>query len=290
MGVKKWIDLQLHPEKLAENPTLETTLAPLETLHLSQRETESTYPTPQMIRAVATGRQPLPDDPIARAAVERLTRRFKVKKDEKDTDPMQPAVPLEKLLTAAQIKTLRTGTPAQKKETLAAIPAEQMDDVVIAMPQGLRGQLMPVAPESLRRKLLLSNNPATGHRLRSGGGKNLPRHPQQPPVAGADGGLLVQPTSTSSWTKVVTATWFPPMNARQSARTCLDISASFLNLPRVPPQCCSIWTTGRAWRPMLRAAPPKAGASKHAVSTKITAANCWSSTRSASTEAIPRRT
>ncbi len=159
MGVKKWIDLQLRPEKIAENPQLEAKLAPLETLRMTQGQTEASYPTPQLIRAVAQGRQALPEDPIARAAVERLARRFKVKKDQTDGDPMQPAVPLEKLLTQAQIKTLRTGTADQKRELLASIPPEQIDDVVIALPQGLRGQLMPVAPESLRRKLMLSNAP-----------------------------------------------------------------------------------------------------------------------------------
>src|SRR5580692_841374 len=92
MGVKKWIDLQLHPEKIAENTELEAKLAPLETLRLSQGQTEATYPTPQMIRQVAQGRQPLPEDPIARAAVEKQVRRLKVKKDDKDPDPMQPAV------------------------------------------------------------------------------------------------------------------------------------------------------------------------------------------------------
>src|ERR1700685_989771 len=84
MGVKKWIELQLHPEKIAENPALEAKLAPLETLRLTQGETEASYPTPQMIRQVAQGRQPLPDDPIARAAVEKQVRRLKVKKDTKD--------------------------------------------------------------------------------------------------------------------------------------------------------------------------------------------------------------
>jgi len=159
MGAKKWIELQLHPEKIAENPALEAKLAPLETLRMTEGETEANYPTPQMIRAVSQGRQPLPDDPVARAAVERLARRFKVKKDEKDAGPMEAAVPLDKLLTQAQIKTLRTGTADQKQEVLAAIPREQIDDIVIAMPPPMRNQLMPIAPESLRRKLLLSNNP-----------------------------------------------------------------------------------------------------------------------------------
>jgi uncharacterized protein (DUF1800 family) len=159
MGVKKWIDLQLHPERIAENPALEAKLAPLETLRLTQGETEAGYPTPQMIRQVAQGRQPLPDDPVARAAVEKQVRGLKVKKDAKDNDPVQPAVPLQSLLTQAQIRALRNGKPEEKKEVLASIPAEQMDDVVIAMPPQLRNQLMAVAPESLRRKFMLSNAP-----------------------------------------------------------------------------------------------------------------------------------
>src|ERR1700729_579881 len=97
MGVKKWIELQLHPDKIAENSLLESKLVPLETLRMTQGETEAHYPTPQMIRAVAQGRQPLPEEPVARAAVQRLARRFKVKRDEKDADPMEPAVPLDKV-------------------------------------------------------------------------------------------------------------------------------------------------------------------------------------------------
>jgi len=159
MGVKKWIDLQLHPEKIVEDRALEVKLAPLETLRMTQGDTEASYPTPQMIRQVAQGRQPLPDDPVARAAVERQVRRIKVKKDEKDADPMEPAVPLDKLLTQAQIRTLRNGKPEEKKEVLASISQEQIDDVVIAMPPPMRNQLMPIAPESLRRKFMLSNTP-----------------------------------------------------------------------------------------------------------------------------------
>ncbi len=159
MGVKKWIELQLHPEKIAEDPALEAKLQPLETLRLTQGETEASYPTPQVIRQVAQGRQALPDDPIARAAVERQVRRLKVKKDTNDNDPVQPAVALDKLLTQEQIKTLRNGKPDDKRELLASIPEDQIDDVVIAMPQQLRNQLMAVAPETLRRKFMLSNAP-----------------------------------------------------------------------------------------------------------------------------------
>src|SRR6266403_565116 len=79
LGVKKWIDLQLHPERIKENPELAERLAPLESLRLSQADTERNYPNPQMIRAIAAGRQPMPEDRVTRAAVERVVRRFKVK-------------------------------------------------------------------------------------------------------------------------------------------------------------------------------------------------------------------
>src|ERR1700683_5465496 len=115
MGVKKWIDLQLHPERIAENPDLAQKLAPLESLRLSQSDTERTYPNPQMIRAIAAGRQPMPDDPVTRAAVERVVQRLKVKKDAADNGPLESAVPLEQLLTREQIRTLRTGTIEQRR-------------------------------------------------------------------------------------------------------------------------------------------------------------------------------
>src|SRR5260370_20088744 len=81
MGVKKWIDQQLHPEQIKENPELEAKLQPLESLRMTPLETVQHYPTQQMIRAIAEGRQPLPDDPLLRASVERLITRYKTKKD-----------------------------------------------------------------------------------------------------------------------------------------------------------------------------------------------------------------
>src|SRR5712691_8137813 len=118
MGVKKWIDLQLHPERIAENPELAQKLAPLESLRLSQADTKRTYPNPQMIRAIAAGRQAMPEDPVTRAAVERVIQRFKAKKDAADTRPLEPAVALDQLLTREQIRTLRTGTVEQKRTVI----------------------------------------------------------------------------------------------------------------------------------------------------------------------------
>src|SRR5262245_20215921 len=35
LGIDKWIDLQMHPERNAENPVLETKLKPLQTMQLA---------------------------------------------------------------------------------------------------------------------------------------------------------------------------------------------------------------------------------------------------------------
>src|SRR5580704_13818642 len=82
VGLKKWVDQQLHPDRLAENPILETHLQELESLHMTPLETLQHYPQQSMIRAIANGRQPMPDDPLLRASVERLIVRYRVKQAE----------------------------------------------------------------------------------------------------------------------------------------------------------------------------------------------------------------
>jgi uncharacterized protein (DUF1800 family) len=160
IGLKKWIDLQLHPERIKENPELARRLEPLESLRMTQAEVVRHYPPPQLIRAVANGRQPLPEDPVLRAAVERLIRRYKAKRaqNEKD-DTIEPAKTIADLLPAAQIRTLRAGTPAEKRELIASLSPDQLEDAIIAMPPNLRQQLMGAAPEDVRRKIMLLNSP-----------------------------------------------------------------------------------------------------------------------------------
>jgi uncharacterized protein (DUF1800 family) len=44
LGLQKWIDLQLHPERIPENPDLEARLAPLDTLAMTAAEMARKYP------------------------------------------------------------------------------------------------------------------------------------------------------------------------------------------------------------------------------------------------------
>ena len=60
MGLKKWIDLQLHPERIAENPEVAARLQPLESLHMSPAEIATNYPPPVVVLAMTKGLLPLP--------------------------------------------------------------------------------------------------------------------------------------------------------------------------------------------------------------------------------------
>lgn len=52
-GVEKWIELQLHPERIAENPVLNAKLKPLETLRMEPAEILKEY-SPQRMAPMFT--------------------------------------------------------------------------------------------------------------------------------------------------------------------------------------------------------------------------------------------
>src|SRR5208283_2921237 len=69
MGLDKWIDLQLHPEKI-DDSAIEAKLAPFRTLQMNTRE-------------VAEGKMAMPRDPTRRAVYEAQVQRYEDKRDRK---------------------------------------------------------------------------------------------------------------------------------------------------------------------------------------------------------------
>ena len=62
LGLAKWMELQLHPEQITENPVLEERLKPLDSLRLTLPEVVKKYPPAQtkaMMMAVRTLSTPL---------------------------------------------------------------------------------------------------------------------------------------------------------------------------------------------------------------------------------------
>jgi len=156
MGVKKWIDRQLHPDRITENPVLESKLAPLDTLRMTSAEMARIYPPPQLIKAMVEGKIPYPADAERRRIIEKLARRYKNQLGQNDGE--KPT--LENVgLTEEQQRILRKGAPEEKLKVFDALLDEQKDEVLEAMPQGARIQLFTVAPPDLRRTIQKTTGP-----------------------------------------------------------------------------------------------------------------------------------
>ena len=66
MGVDKWIELQLHPDKI-DDSALDARLAAFPTLRMRTREIVENFPPEQVIKQIADGKAALPRDPTERA-------------------------------------------------------------------------------------------------------------------------------------------------------------------------------------------------------------------------------
>ena len=82
IGVDRWIDRQLHPEKI-NDAALESRLAPFRTLRMDAREMMQDYPSPEMVRAVMNGKKSLPSDPMKRAIYQDQIERMEQKQEHK---------------------------------------------------------------------------------------------------------------------------------------------------------------------------------------------------------------
>ncbi|HZQ92148.1 MAG TPA: DUF1800 domain-containing protein [Terriglobales bacterium] len=82
MGVDKWIEQQLHPESI-DDGQLEARLSGFRTLKMDSRTLAQNFPPPQVIKAVAQGRRPLPNDPEKRAVYESAIDRYEQRREKK---------------------------------------------------------------------------------------------------------------------------------------------------------------------------------------------------------------
>jgi uncharacterized protein (DUF1800 family) len=158
MGLKKWIDLQLHPYRIPENPVLEAKLAPLDSLSMSTQTLVENYPEPQMVRRMLKGGLPFPSDPARRLLLEKVADRFE--RRQKSSDPPPSADDeMTALLTPDQIRGLRAGTAEERMATFETVAPWRQDEVLLVLPQGIRQAMFPAAPPDLRRKIDLANGP-----------------------------------------------------------------------------------------------------------------------------------
>src|SRR5450759_4179079 len=113
MGLKKWIDRQLHPENISENAALAEKLKTLDTLTMSSAELVRNYPTPQMVRQMVNGQIPFPADPDRKLMLTKLMERYEERQakggDAAAAPNMANGKALSEMLSAQQLRSLRQG-------------------------------------------------------------------------------------------------------------------------------------------------------------------------------------
>jgi uncharacterized protein (DUF1800 family) len=101
VGVTKWIDLQLHPESIPENPALEKRLAPLKTLRMSLADVVKEYTPAQNAPFIAPFQQ------------------------------------LNTLLTDEERRKVLNGTAEERTAVLKSLDPEKRKQILVALPQNV---------------------------------------------------------------------------------------------------------------------------------------------------------
>ncbi len=175
MGVDKWIDEQLHPDKIDDH-ALDARLAAFRTLRMDTREIVENFPDEQMIKAVAEGKQSLPSDPARRAVYEAQLARYQEKMERKqdaaNADPSASGANQGKMsdaelsqrredrlfadLKADQILDL---PPDQRMKEILKMPPDEQRALSNSLKGDERGQFLQGMSPQQRETVMALNNP-----------------------------------------------------------------------------------------------------------------------------------
>jgi len=169
MGVDRWISQQLHPDKI-DDSALESHLAALPTLHMSTRELVENFPPQQVIKAVADGRQSLPNDPVKRSVYVAQLDRYEEKQERKQeagaevngkTDlPVMRSSEAEpdRLHADEKLQALSAMTPDQRFRAILAMSFEERQLLTPAL-KNKADELMDGMNPRQRETVKALNNP-----------------------------------------------------------------------------------------------------------------------------------
>ena len=163
LGIDKWVELQLHPEKI-DDSALDARLAPLRTLRMNTRELVENFPPPILIRAIAEGKQSLPRDPTKRAVYQAQLERYQAKQESKN----QTAT-AEKQESAEDSANDKRAVDEKAQELLDLPPDQRMKAILAMSPEeqralarssrGKRQELMDGLDPKQQETVMALNNP-----------------------------------------------------------------------------------------------------------------------------------
>ena len=140
MGVDRWIEQQLHPDKI-DDSALEARLAPFRTLRMSTREIVENFPPNLVIKQVAEGRLPLPHDPTKRAVYEAQLQRYEDNREKKAVAKSEPGL-------ADNPNSDNSGDMQRREERAAA--REKVEQLLDLPPEERMKEILRMTPEQQR--------------------------------------------------------------------------------------------------------------------------------------------
>jgi uncharacterized protein (DUF1800 family) len=157
MGVDKWFEQQLHPERI-DDSAMEARLAPLRTLRMNERQLVENYPPPQLIKAVAEGRLPMPSDPAQRAVYEAQIERYRQRQERKAAGEADAADQSMSGEPGMGRQPMRREAPQDAEQIMALPPEQRMQSILAMEPEERRAFAQSLTPEE-RAQIMNSLTP-----------------------------------------------------------------------------------------------------------------------------------
>ncbi len=141
IGVDRWIEQQLHPDKI-DDSALEARLAQFRTLRMSTREIVENFPPNLVVKQVAEGKLPLPHDPTERAVYEAQLQRYEDRQEKKAAAKSEVGVADNTNSDHSddmQRREERAAAREKVEQLLDLPPGERMKEILRMTPEQQRG-------------------------------------------------------------------------------------------------------------------------------------------------------
>ncbi len=155
VGVDKWIEQQLHPDKI-DDSALEARLVPLRTLKMDTRAMLEHFPPPQVVKAVENGKMNLPSNPEQRAIYEAQMERMRAQQENKQDASADPTMMTDEQKQARREERQQA---LREAESLMQLPPDQRMKQILRMDPRERRMIALRLPEPDRERIIADMTP-----------------------------------------------------------------------------------------------------------------------------------
>jgi len=157
IGVDRWIEQQLHPEKI-DDSAIDARLAPFRTLRMDTRQLVENFPPNQVIRQVANGKAEVPSDPTKRAIYEAQLQRYEDRKQAKENADKSPAWDDSTKMTSSD-ETMADGTMSSSQSADRRAANQKFRELLELAPDQRLQSILKMQPEEQHEFVIALKGP-----------------------------------------------------------------------------------------------------------------------------------